>query len=120
MMFKCVQMILWGQEIYYELRTTNIKYLEKFNDVKEGKKSGPEIAYRRTHSYGSSTFELSTFHCILNQKSMVLLVFINILNRTVFVLIHSSICFNQRCMALLGLINTLNQTVVILIHSTIY
>ena len=48
------------------LRTMNhrhSKYPEKFNNVKERKKSGPEIAYGRTHSYGSSTFELSRFHC---------------------------------------------------------
>ena len=41
-------------------RTTNhqqSKYPEKFNDVKEGKKPGPEIAYRQTHSYGLSAFE---------------------------------------------------------------
>ena len=48
------------------LRSTNhrhSKYLEKFNNVKEGKKSGPEIEYERTNSYGSSAFELSRFHC---------------------------------------------------------
>ena len=51
------------------LHTTNhqhSKYWEKFNKVKEGKKSGPEIAYRRKRSYGSSAFELSRFHCIFN------------------------------------------------------
>ena len=50
------------------LRTTNhqnSKYPEKFNNIKEGKKSGPEIAYGQTHSYGSSAFVLSRFHCIL-------------------------------------------------------
>ena len=49
------------------LRSTNhrhSKYPEKFNNVKEGKKSGPEIAYGQTHSYGSLAFELSRFHCI--------------------------------------------------------
>ena len=49
------------------LRTTihrHSKYQEKFNNVKEGKKSGPEITYGRTHSYRSSAFELSRFHCI--------------------------------------------------------
>ena len=48
------------------LQTTNhrhSKYPEKFNSVKEGKKLGPEIAYGRTHSYGSSAFELS--RCLL-------------------------------------------------------
>ena len=48
------------------LRTTNhqhSKYPEKINNVKEGKKSGPEIAYGRTHSYGSSSIELWRFHC---------------------------------------------------------
>ena len=48
------------------LLTTNhqhSKYPEKFNNVEEGKKSEPEIAYGRTHSYGSLAFELSRFHC---------------------------------------------------------
>ena len=49
------------------LQTTNhghSKYLEKSNNVKEGKNSGPEIAYGQTHSYRSLAFELSRFHCI--------------------------------------------------------
>ena len=48
------------------LLTTNhrhSKYPENFNNVREGKKSGSEIAYGRTHSYGSLAFELSRFHC---------------------------------------------------------
>ena len=51
------------------LRTTNhrhSKYPEKTNNVKEGKKSGPEIAYGLTHSYRSSTIELSRFRCTSN------------------------------------------------------
>ena len=53
-----------GDEKYttnYEPST--FKYPEKFNNVKEGKKSGPKIAYGQTQSYGSSAFELSRFHC---------------------------------------------------------
>ena len=49
------------------------KYPEKFNNVKEGKKLGPEIAYGQTHNYGSSAFELSRFHCNqLNNKISVI------------------------------------------------
>ena len=58
------------------LRTTNhqhSKYPEKFNNVKEGKKSGPEIAYARTHSYGSLAFVLSRFHCILCSLMLIYL-----------------------------------------------
>ena len=58
------------------LRTTNhqhSKYLEKFNNDKEGKKSGPEIAYGQTHSYGSPAFELSRFHCILVEDHYMML-----------------------------------------------
>ena len=43
----------------------HLKYPEKFNNVKEGTKSRPEIAYGRTHNYGSVAFELSRFHCML-------------------------------------------------------
>ena len=52
--------------IFLYLFTTNhrhSKYLEKFNDVAEEKKSGPEIAYGRTHTYGSLALKLSRFHC---------------------------------------------------------
>ena len=44
------------------------KYSEKINNVKVGKKSGPQIADGQTHSYGSSAFELSSFHCNLSFK----------------------------------------------------
>ena len=52
------------------LRTTNYqhsKYPAKFNNVKEGKKWGPVIAYGRTHSYGSLAFKLSRFHCMVER-----------------------------------------------------
>ena len=57
------------------LQTTNhqhSKYSEKFNNVEEGKKTGPEILYRRRHSYGSSAFELSRFHCMSCRKALTL------------------------------------------------
>ena len=53
------------------LRTMNhrhSKYPEKINNNKERKKLGPEIAYGGTHSYGSSAFELSRFHCITDRN----------------------------------------------------
>ena len=61
------------------LRTTNhrcLKYAEKFNNVKEGKKTGPEIAYGPTHSYGSSMFELSRFHCTSSLQFFSLVSFV--------------------------------------------
>ena len=50
-------------DVKYSTNYRHSKYPEKFKNVKEGKKSGPEIAYG-SHSYGSLMFELSRFYCI--------------------------------------------------------
>ena len=59
----CSNDTIWTRNILQTMNHRHSKYLEKFINVKEGKKSGPEIAYERTHSYRSSAFELLRFLC---------------------------------------------------------
>ena len=42
----------------------------KINNVKDGKKSRLETEYGQTHSYRSSAFGLSRFHCILRPRNI--------------------------------------------------
>ena len=68
----CSNDTMWTRNILRTTKHRHSKYPEKIKNVKEGKKYGPEIAYGRTHRYGSLAFELSRFHCITLETGVVI------------------------------------------------